>query len=298
MADGWGSGPWGGSPWGGGASPTDVVVGSALAVRENIFRIVFSVPIRFTGLLDAGDASDPSNYAVAPVAGTTGLDGTEARPLTVVEARLAGVEDGVLASMVGTVLDLVTDRPMTPWGALYDLTLTVIAADLASYVGGTFRTPGVFRRLEPPSVQMGRPTRDFANPQTLSAARAGLSDAMDPGLLGTLRVDDSGDYAFDEGDVSLRKRVVRRLTSSVGGFAHLPGYGVGIPDHAKRLAISAVVADLSARAESQIALEPEVAQVRVRAVADPNLPGLVRFQAFVRTKQGTPQRFDVPFVTG
>lgn len=162
----------------------------------------------------------------------------------------------------------------------------------------TVRAPAVFKEIVAPQVDSGRVTRDLANPQTLRGAVASgvaLPDAA--ALLGTFRVDAQGDYAFDEGVETIRKRVVRRLVTMRGGFAHLPNYGVGIPALGKRLAVAATLAAVAADAESQILSEPDVAEVSVRPVIDPRAPGLVRFQVRVRTKEGKPTEFDVPFVT-
>lgn len=290
---GWGSGPWGGMPWGGGGS--GIEVSSVLSVRENVIRLGFTAPVYYSGILDPADASDPSRYVVSAVDGTGGLDGNPARAVTVVEVLRPTQVDGLTAAEVGRFLDIVLDRPMTPFPALYDVVVgDVFTLDLSEAACGTFRTAAVFKRLAPPTLETASPSRDIANPQTLSAARASVPDPTSPFTLGSIRVDDSGDYAFDEGIVNYRKRVIRRVVTRYGGFAHLPTYGVGIPDQSKRLAIGAVVADLAARAEAQIGLEPDTAQVRVRLLVDRNTPGLVRYQIAARPKQGPPQAFVLP----
>lgn len=295
----WGSGPWGVGVWGGGSSGGVLTLLDITADRENVFRLEFNTGVYFSAILDPDDAAIPSKYLIAVVAGTVGLDGNTVRPLSIAEVFLPGTSDGVARGDIGRFVDLITDRPMTPHPALYDVTITDIHSYdfLATIASETQRVPAVYKRIEPPQVDTGTPTRDFANPQTLSAALASVPNPTSPFNLGTIVVDDTGDYAFDEGLVNLTKRVLRRLISRKGGFAHLPNYGVGIPDHGKRLAISAVVTDLAAEAETQIALEPEVAKVRVRPITDPNTPGLVRFQVFVKPKTGQPQKFDVPFNT-
>lgn len=162
----------------------------------------------------------------------------------------------------------------------------------------TVRTPAVFKQIVAPQVDSGRVTRDIANPQTLRGAiAAGVSLPDAEALLGTFRVDAQGDYAFDEGIETIRKRVVRRLVTAKGGFAHLPLYGVGIPALGKRLAVAANLAAVAADAEAQILGEPDVAEVSVRPIIDPATPSIVRFQIRVRTKEGKASVFDVPFVS-
>lgn len=162
----------------------------------------------------------------------------------------------------------------------------------------TLRTPAVFKEIVAVQLDSGRVTRDIANPQTLRGALAsGVSVPDAEALLGTFRVDAQGDYAFDEGVETIRKRVIRRLITMKGGFAHLPLYGVGIPGLGKRLAVAANLAAVAADAEAQIAGEPDVAGVKVRPIIDPSVPGVVHFQVRVQTKEGKQSAFDVPFVT-
>jgi len=296
-AGGWGSSGWGYASWGGGGGGGALVFLGVAANRENVFRFEFSVPVYFSGILDPKDAAHPSKWSISPVAGTVGLDGNPVRPLLVSEVFIPGPADGVETEDLGRFVDVVCDRAMTPFPALYDVAATDIwARDLLTNIAMVeVQVPAVFKRIEPPQIATPSLTRDFANSQTLTGARSSLPDPTNPLVLGTIQVDDTGDYAFDEGIVNLRKRVIRRLVTKKNAFAHLPGYGVGIPEQGKRLAISSVVQDLAAEAEAQIALEPDVSKVKVRPIVDPNTPGLVRFQVFVRPRSGPPQRFDVPF---
>jgi len=270
-----------------------------VAYRENVFRVEFSEPVYWSAILDPEDSSALGKWAIAVVDGTAGLDGNPTRPLLVSDVSLPGTADGVALEDAGRFVDVVTDRAMTPHPAQYDVTLTDIYAEdlLSSIASATDRVEAVFKRIAPPQIETATPSRDIANPQTLSSARSSLPDPTDPLVLGTLQIDDTGDYAFDEGLVNLRKRVIRRLVTRKGAFAHLPNYGVGVPDYGKRLAISSVVSNVAAEAEAQIALEPDVAKVRVRPVIDSNTPGLVRFEVFVKPTTGAPQRFDLPFAT-
>lgn len=130
----WGSGVWGGSSFGGGPLST-IAVESVLAVRENVMRVTFNVPVYYSSILDPPDAARPEKYAVTAVPGTFGLDGTPARPVMVAHVDLIGDDGEIVTGGSGRVLDLVLDRPMTPHPALYDVSMTdVFAADLGSSV--------------------------------------------------------------------------------------------------------------------------------------------------------------------
>lgn len=290
----WGDGPWGGMAWGGGSSGV-LTLDAALAIRENVIRLDFGTTVFFSGLLDVSDASNPEKYVVLPVAGTVGLDGDPVRGVSVVRVDLPG-PDEIPPNDVGRFVDLVLDRPMSPYPCRYDAVANdIFSADLLQNLSsGTQRLDAVFKLLAPPVVEVPRPVRDLANPQ-FAADAGGL--AQDASGLGTFRVGSDGDYAFDEGDASLRKRIIRRLVSVAGRFAHLPGYGVGIPSYGKKLILAGTLGKIVTEAEKQIALEPEVARVRVRAQQDPNNPGLVRFRVLVRTRTGDARIYDVPFPT-
>jgi hypothetical protein len=296
---GWGASPWGGSAWGGALGGVQAL-NAALAIRENVVRVAFAVPVYVTGILDPQDGGDPRHYALSPVAGTIGLDGEVVRPASIVETRVpSAVRDGIAVADEGRFIDLVLDRPLSAVGALYDLTVSGIwSADLTTMItSASARVDGLYRALVPPQVDVPLPARDFAN------AQLGQPGADDPPVgvedpaLGTLRIDDSGDYAFDEGIASLRKRILRRFITRKNGFAHLPGYGVGVLQLGKRLAVASSLAAVSADAEAQIAREPDVAKVRVLPLVDPRVPGLVRFQITVRPKVGPAHRFNLAFST-
>lgn len=296
---GFGSTPWGSGPFGSGAGGPLLLL-TALAIRENVVRLGFSDAVYLSRLLDPPDASNPLRYAFAPVSTSVGAAGDAPRPVTAVSADYAVDEVTGFVLGQGRLIDVVLDRPMTPFPAQYVVTVNNLfdVGGTASITTASLGFDAVFKQLQEPTLEAGAPVRDVANPQTRSAMLDPLPDPNDPMNLGTFNVDDTGDYAFDEGLVSLKKRILRRLVTSPGAFLHLPGYGVGVPDYGKRLAQAAVLSTISAAAEAQIGLEPEVAKVAVRPLLDANNPGIVRFQVLVRTKVGVQQRFDIPFSAG
>lgn len=287
--DGWGVGPWGG------AEDASLSVVDVQAFRENVVRIELSQRAYLTGLLEPQDASRTDKWLVSPVGGV-GYSGDAPRPVTVVSVAFSS-EDEVGPASYGKFIDLVLDRPMTSYPAVYEVAWTeVYQEDLSASTSGTTQFDAAYRVLLAPTVESGKPSRDFANPQLASAARqAGVQDPADPYALGTFGVSDDGDYAFDEGLASLKKRVIRRLLTKPGAFAHLPDYGVGIPYEAKRLGTAAVLSRLATEAEVQIAREPDVEKVKVTTIVSPDTPNLVFFRIVVRQRVGKSVAFDVPF---
>lgn len=290
---GWGSGAWGTAPWGGG--PGTMTLIGAVASRENQVQLEFSRPIYFSGVLDAADASMISKYSIAPVAGTVGLDGSACRPVRIVDVEL----ETSGPSQPGLIVNLNLDRPMTPYAGSYRVTVTgIFSADLSEML---IPDPsevvffGVFKNIDQPQLGTPTPIRDIANVQTFQGALA--SGVPQPELLtlGTLAYDDTGDYAFDERVTSFKKRMLRRIISTPGGFMHLGmGYGVGIKNFGKRLASAANRGTLAAQIEKQIAQEPETARVRANIV-ESNRPGLYRLQLLVKLRSGLTSRYELPF---
>lgn len=294
---GWGKQPWGASGWGGMAlSPGGIFAAvAAYAPAENILRILFSQAPYFSGIFDVFDASDPSHYSVQPIVGTTGNDGYSARPVAPVQA--------VLSTQAPNAVDVYLDRPMSPFPAQYALVGTNLApvglGGAITSVG--FQVLGVYRQLQPQHEDVALPTRDLANPQTISAIQgSGLSTLLGPSntVLGVFQVDDSGDYAFDAGIQTVKKRILRRGITDKGAFAHLPrSYGVGLLSACKRLGIPSVRDKYAADYAAQILQEPEVVAATVTAIQDPNVPSLIHFVIRAQTRTGTSLSFDHPMDT-
>lgn len=287
----WGSGTWGAGAWGGAGPGDGLALVDALAVRENVVRLTFSAPVYLSGIGDPPDAARASLYAVTPVAGSSGSDGDPTRPVAVVRAELSSADD-VGAPAYGRCVDLTLDRPMTSWPGIYRVDVAdAWSADLSQeLVAASAQVAALYRELLAPSLESPALTGDLANPQTRPALAAGPVPAS-AAALGTF-VYEGGDYAIEA--TSLAKRAVRRVVTRKDGFAHLPGYGVGLPGELKRLARPSTVARLVSEAEAQIAQEPDVARVRVVATPDPGGSGLTRFRLLIRPSAGQPIGVDVP----
>lgn len=293
VPDGWGGGGYGETFWGGGDGSTLRLL-RALAIAENVIRLTFNNPPRFTGLLDYRDSSSIRHYSVQEFSQTKGLDGEFARPVRVIQVKPSQV-----ALALGLQLDITVDRALTHYPAIYTVSvsnlMTTEGYQLA--IGGTLASfYGLRRAYTAVSPETVARSRDIANPQTRSAALDPLPNPGDPLILGTIPVNEDGDYAYDEGVTNLKKRIFRRLLTIPGAFAYLPpDYGVGLPQYLKRLGQAAVRAIISAEAERQIALEPEVEACKCDLVTDAKIPNSTRVRLRVRTRSNGTQTFTWAF---
>lgn len=294
MSGAWGSGTWGNGSWGGGVPTDPITIVDCQPIRENVIRVEFDMVLFHTGLLEGKDSSRLEKWVVTADPSTTGISGEAARAVRVVKVELTGEDGGVAPEDYGRFASLILDRPMTPWPAVYSVAWSDIwGAESTSGTTGSATMLAAYRRIEPPTIEAPRRSRDFANPQNV---RLGRGSFPDPELvLGTFGIADDGDYAMDEGEASLKKRILRRVMTRKNAFVHLPGYGVGVPEHAKKLGRGAVISSLRADAEAQIGEEPDVAATRVVIVQEPNEPGLVKFRIAVRPRFGRPFAFESPF---
>lgn len=297
---GWGSGGWGSGSWGGGIGAVPSVPGQVISARENVLRVRFSTTVFYTGLLEQQDASRIEKWTVVADASTTGLTGDSARPVTAIMVVVPTEADGIPTADVGKILDIILDRPMTPFPAAYSLAWAGIwSSDLGSSTSGSGVAPATYREVAPPTIDQPRPSQDLANPQTREAAATSLPRPNAANTLGTFGVADDGDYALDQGVTSMKKRIVRRLFTRKNGFAHLVGYGVDVPSYAKMLASPSAISTLRADAEAQVGQEPDVQKVTVQVVVSPSVPDLARLRIAVRPRAGQPFAFEtaIPVAT-
>lgn len=229
----------------------------ALCVRENVVRLVFDVPIYFTGVLDPGDASDVARYSIAPDLSTVGANGSPPRPVFPARADLASP----------TQVDLWVDRRFSPFPSRY--VAKAVGVLTADGLSGLLVDSAPFFSVQAgdprPSSEVLVSNADLANPQTVAGAFGSVPNPTEA-VLGTLPVDDTGDIARDQGLASYKKRVLRRLTTPKGRYRHLPKYGVNIPQSVKLLARATTLQSLASDAEDQIHQEPETVKVQVTVV--------------------------------
>ena len=179
---GWGHEGWGYGPWGGAESGAVLTLVGALAVSENVMRLLFNLQPYVSNLGDAYDGGSVSHYTLTANP-STGYDGQPARQVNVIVAAPSGLDPW--GSPINGI-DLTTDRPMSPFPAEY----TVSCANLVDQATGTvplspspqsIDPPGLLRHLQSGSATLASPNRDFLNPQTassLAGSTAGADSAM------------------------------------------------------------------------------------------------------------------------
>lgn len=285
----WGAGEWGSGGWGGPSTLTLTLAG-ALAVRENTVRCIFSQRVYFSKILDQYDGSDPTHFTVTPIDGSTDEVGQPARAVNVIaiERPDANSAPPIAQVDVGKHLDLVLDRPLSSYPAQYLVTVTNLKNETLTdaIVSASFNFDGVYRELVKPSLETAALVRDIASPQA-----GGL------GALATYEVAEDGDYAFDEGNVGLKKRLLRRAVTKKNGFVHLPGYGLGIMTYGKKLARLDVIGALTTDAKIQFEQEPDVAKAVVTAERNPKTPNLLRVHVAAKPKNGRSLKFTIEVPT-
>ncbi len=232
-----GGGTFGSTPFGTmGEGLTAAVQLSLTSVRVDFFQVPApQILSRFR----SNDALNPSNWT-----------------LEVLEPF------GAFTPLVQTVeqvgeksVEVFADVRFTP-GTTYKITTTAL-----NTLGQPLLCPeAAFFTFKERVIDLGDFT-DLANPYILTDASAGTAP------LGTNQITDRGDLGLDSGRPYLRKRSFRRLSTPLGGFYHLPNYGLAQP--LKGASTPDAVRRLRKQAETQLKREPDVRRVRVTAVRGP-----------------------------
>lgn len=142
-----------------------------------------------------------------------------------------------------------------------------------------FDTFGLAFSTQKANGQVIEPRMDLANPYLERDA------VQDPSALGTFQLTDRRDLALVTGDSYLRKRILRRATTALGGFFHLSGYGFLEP--LKAPITPDLLRRMQTQAQAQVLREPDVTQASVVVQRDPNSPFLVIVTIKATTVGGT-----------
>lgn len=257
-AGGLGAGGHGSLPFGAGFG---LVVLSMRVVRLNAVDVTFGgIPKSFDDAA-ADDALNPANYT---------LEREAEGPF---DSRLPFVQD--IEELSQSVMRVHFDAELQA-GASYILRVSPTVRSLAGLpmsAACAFATLiGLTPGPEPRVFGIEEQATDIANVPANAAE-----------LAGTYQIGPTGDLVNHSGLAYLRKRILRRLTTSEGGFFHLPGYGLN-PGLKKRLTPS-VLGRLRSKAEAQVRAEPDVlaAAVKVTRLA----PSVIMVSIQVQTIAGT-----------
>ena len=292
-----GTGPGGVPPWAGGLGgvqlgggfgnepappPLQLCVQACRQVWLNAIEITFGPgqPI-ISDPFGANDALNRANYTVVPI---------EPPDATV---RLVQWVEKVDDFTVRLLLDGPLDAP-----AVYQIEtanlLTVECNPLD--VGCDSCLVDTFFPPRPPDAarQQDDESLDLANPQILTDAKQRENDRAP---LGAFQINRRGDLALESNPEYLRKRVIRRATTGLGEFFHLPNYGFGQPLKGK-LKISQL-RKIQGAAIRQIKQEPDVraCAVRVRQVSVTN-PNVIVLEIQVEDTSGRRENYTVPLDFG
>jgi hypothetical protein len=119
--------------------------------------------------------------------------------------------------------------------------------------------------------------RDWANPPFET-----VNGQIEPGP-GYYAYDETGEIVLDDAAGSLKKRILRRITTETGGFVHLPGYGQ--PAYRAQVARAGEVQALAIQLQEQILREPDVRDASVTGSVEANSAGgIVRLDIRVQPK--------------
>lgn len=248
------------APWGG---PGTISLITILAIGTNELLAFFTAPVKCKDPLGFRDARNPQYWAIEPIDPVAvGIDGE----VIVQPGKRRPKEPGPwigkceLDSEDPTQVHVYT-VPQLQDGIDYDVTLagSVRGKACESFAGlATFR---VFARNKPPPTRsrfaavdtyrdVANPVFDRINGQTVPAS-------------GVWQYDEAGEFVLDDAVSSLRKRVLRRITTTLGSYAHLPRYGV--PPLVGKLARGTDLQAMAVLVQEQILEEPDVRDASVLA---------------------------------
>lgn len=273
----------------------------ANAIRENVIRLSFSEEVYLSFINDQYDATrlGHGHWYILEDA-STGIDGLPNRKVSIVSVQYAPINE--VGDTYRKFIDLYTDRSLSAFPCTYSIgSKTQVYGVTHSLSGGKiFPDPGSSVALsmvsvfglkasqEPQQTDQGVGGKDFS----FTRKNVDPNAPYDPIAISSFSVSE-GDYAIDSGLANLKKRILRRLITVPGSFAHMPTYGIGVPNYVKKLNRADVVTKLETDAQLQIEQEPEVTQASVKV--QPVSSGLVRIDIRIKTQDGKKYSMNAPF---
>jgi len=268
------------SPWGGAGTISLITI---LAIGTNELVAFFTAPVKCRdpgGYRDARNAELWTIAAYDPI--EIGING-EVIPY---EGRRRPSPPGpwigscFLDPDDPTQVHLLT-VPQLETGIEYDVTLAgSVRGDACETFSGlaTFRVAALTRPARPRSRFAAVDTyRDFANPPFET-----VNGVLQPAS-GFWAYDETGEIVLDDAAGSIKKRVLRRITTELGGMVHLPGYGM--PAFRAQVARAGQLQAIAIKLQEQILIEPDVRAASVTASLEvASAGGIVRLDIRVQTR--------------
>lgn len=226
-------------------------------VSSNHMRVYFSEEPRHASPLGPTDVQNRLNWVISVLSGS----GT-----TPIVEDVENVQKNPLPFATGAwSVDLVVDRKiLAPTTYLVVASAAIVAANGTDLLGSPPNDRG-----SAPGI-MAIPPRQ--TPQ-LSSSAGGIDFFYDF-FKGTYQTDGKNDVTVHAGNEYLKKRILRRLISSPGGFFHLSNYGVGL--RSKELFDASGLGKIRQRVLDQVLQEDDVQDVQV-SVASPAAGELLVF---------------------
>ncbi len=266
-------------------SPFNIIL--CTAINSNTVRVYFDKEPKHVSPLAANDALFLPNWSIT--IGTTPLGATEPVVERVFNVRNAtATEIDLVLFPQAHSIDVQVDRRVV-WNASYTITAAArtasqdLLSDLTLAAG-----------LVPPTNACTFPGVHIQRPRRVTRAlraRTGVDLAYNV-FGGTFGFEPNNDLATESGDAALKKRIIRRLLSSPGGFPHLPEYGVGL--RVKESLKTTSIADLRVRVRDQVLLEPEVTSATVNLSRPAPDMIVVVVNVITAASNEFPLRFNVP----
>ena len=250
----WGQANWATYPWGYGSTGGMTIL-SAFALSPHVVRVTLSRAPRSKSVLTPGDALNPQAWLVQ----LADLSMT----FTVLSVRHVSSE---------TVWELYVLQKFAPAGIDHRVRSVVIRDNQGTLIGDP--NFAIFSGIEAP----------LENP----LAVANPYDLYNSPEKGVLEIDSSGDLRRMRGKALLEKLVIRRLTTSVGGFTYMPEYGLGL--RVKEPLVSSDLVKLQAEIERQLLREDEIVECQARLRLDPG--GIL--YVIVKAKMQSGETAEVP----
>lgn len=239
----WGFTGWGTSGWGVTTLAAPLSFVNAFALTTNTVRVQLSTAADVSSPTAVGSATNPASWTITRL--DSGFTFTVARVDEVPGSEHTVFDVQVLESFGSLAITHEVSAP----GILRD-------GDNAPMVPPTsFQFAGLgFDKTERPNAPVQRQVVavDVANPPFPPSGNT---------IGGTLIINASGDYQSVAGAALVRKLIIRRIMTPLGGFSHLPDYGVGFA--VKEKVPTSDLIKLRATLEQQVLLEPEVEQATV-----------------------------------